>query len=62
MAKRGLTPGTPTPKSGIYEQVGPRGGRTGEQADSTKGNLLSPTDQSGRTWKLVVPAHHRSGK
>ena len=28
-----LPPGTPTPRSGIYEQVGPRGGRTGEQAD-----------------------------
>ena len=28
-----LPPGTPTPRSGIYEQVGPRGGRTGDQAD-----------------------------
>ena len=28
-----LPPGTSTPRSGIYEQVGPRGGRTGEQAE-----------------------------
>ena len=38
---KGLAPGTPTPRSGIYEQVGPRGGRTGEQADLRKG-ILSP--------------------
>jgi hypothetical protein len=62
MAKKGLTPGTPTPRSGIYEQVGQRGGKTGEQADSTRGNPLPPTQQSGRTWQLVVPARHKSGK
>ena len=54
---RGLPPGTPTPKSGIYEQVGPRGGATGAQADSTKGNPLPPAPK-GRTWDLVKPAHH----
>ena len=54
-------PGTPAPKSGIYEQVGPRGGRTGEQADSTKGNPLPPTDRQGQEWTLVTPAHHKSG-
>jgi hypothetical protein len=37
-----LPPGTPTPGSGIYEQVGPRGGPTGEQADSTRGILSRP--------------------
>ncbi len=37
MAKKGLTPGTPAPVSGIYNELGPRGGKTGEQADSTKG-------------------------
>jgi hypothetical protein len=37
-----LPAGTPTPRSGIYEQVGPRGGRTNEQADSTRGNPYHP--------------------
>ena len=53
-----LPPGTPTPRSGIYEQVGPRGGRTGEQADSTRGHPLPPTEKPGVGWTLVQPAHH----
>ena len=61
-SKTTLTPGTPAPRSGIYEQVGPRGGRTGEQADSTRGKPLPPTDRPGQTWQLVTPAHHKSGK
>jgi hypothetical protein len=40
---KALPAGIPTPRSGIYEQVGPRGGRTNEQADSTRGNPLPPT-------------------
>jgi hypothetical protein len=57
-----LLPGTPTPRSGIYEQVGPRGGRTGEQADSTRGKPLPPTEKPGRSWTLVDPAHHKNDK
>jgi hypothetical protein len=57
-----LPPGTPTPRSGIYEQVGPRGGRTGEQADSTRGKPLPPTDGPGRGSTLVQPAHHKGKK
>jgi hypothetical protein len=57
---KGLTPGTPTPRSGIYEQVGPRGGRTGEQADSTRGKPLPPTEKPGNTWILVDPAKHKT--
>lgn len=62
MSKTALPPGTPAPRSGIYEQVGPRGGRTGEQADSTRGNLLPPTDKAGNGWVLVQPAHHKSDR
>lgn len=57
-----LSPGTPAPRSGIYEQIGPRGGRTGEQADSTRGKPLPPTGRSGQGWRLVTPAHNRGGK
>ena len=57
----GLRPGTPTPRSGIYGQVGPRGGATSAQADSTRGNPL-PRLPKGNTWNLVQPAHHKSSK
>jgi hypothetical protein len=62
MKKDAMPPGTPAPRSGIYEQIGPRGGRTGEQADSTRGKPLPPTDRSGMGWQLVTPARHKSGK
>ncbi len=57
-----LIPGTSTPRSGIYMQVGPRGGRTNDQVTSTEGNPLPPTKKPGCTWQLVVPAHHEGEK
>jgi hypothetical protein len=57
-----LHPGMPTPRSGIYEQVGPRGGRTGEQADSTRGKPLPPTLPQNTGWRLDTPAKHKGGK
>jgi hypothetical protein len=59
MSKKGLPPGTPAPASGIYEQVGPRGGRTGEEADSTRGKPLPPTEKPGDSWVLRRAAHHK---
>ena len=61
MSRKGLSPGTPTPRSGIYERMGPRGGRTGEEIDSTKGHPLPPTGGAGETWWLRRPAHHKRG-
>ena len=40
MSTKRLPPGTRAPVSGIYEQIGPRGGRTCEEADSTRGKPL----------------------
>jgi hypothetical protein len=62
MTKPTYPPGTATRRSGIYEEVGPRGGRTGEQADSTRGNPLPPTHKPGREWELVKPAHHKGDR
>jgi len=62
MPKQGQKPGSETQVSGIYEQVGPRGGRTGEQAVSTQGNPLPPTEKSGQSWVLVQPAQHTGDK
>ena len=44
MANKGLKPGSDTAHSGLHDQIGPRGGDTGE------------------TWKLGKPAHHKSGR
>jgi hypothetical protein len=62
MTKKAIPPGTRAPRSGIYEQLGPRGGMTGEQADSTRGKPLPPTDPSNKGWTLVKAARHKSGK
>jgi len=50
-----MPPGAAAPRSGIYEQVGPRGGATGTKAVSTAGKPLPPTSKAGQGWTLVVP-------
>ncbi len=62
MSKEILKPGTPTPQSGIYEQVGPRGGRTGEQVTSTERHPLPPTPKPGMGYREVQPAHHNGAR
>lgn len=54
-----LTPGTPTPQSGQYGVVGPRGGDKGREVTSTKGNPLPPTQKPGEGYKLVDPTKHK---
>jgi len=51
MSKK-LTLGTPAPKSGQYQIIGPRGGK-GPERTSTKGNPLPPTPKSDSTYILV---------
>jgi hypothetical protein len=46
----------------LYEQIGPRGGRTGEEADSTRGKPLPPMSGVATQWSLVRPAHHKGSK
>lgn len=50
-----MPPGAATPRSGIYEQVGPRGGKQSGQAVSTAGEPLPPTSKPGNSWSLVKP-------
>lgn len=61
MAKKpssGLKPGTPTPTSGQYEVVGPRGGGTGHEVTSVQGKPLPPTNKPGQGYTLVDPTKH----
>jgi hypothetical protein len=62
MAKTsGLKPGHTAPKSGQYQQIGPRGGR-GPEVTSVKGETLPPTKTPGSTYKLVDPTNNKSGR
>lgn len=53
-----LKPGQTAPRSGQYEQVGPRGGGTGKERTVTKGEPLPPTPKSGMGYKLVDRTKH----
>jgi hypothetical protein len=57
-----MPPGAKAPRSGIYEQVGVRGGRPHEQGDSTRGKPLPPTATGKQGWKLIQPAHDEGAK
>ena len=57
-----LKPGTTAPRSGQYEQVGSRGGRTGEERTVTRGEPLPPTPKPGMGYVLVDPTKNGSGR
>ncbi len=48
-----LKPGHTVPTSGQYAEVGPRGGKTGQEITGVKGKTLPPTSKSGNGFKLV---------
>lgn len=56
--KNTLKPGEITKRSGQYEIIGPRGGKTGEEVTSVKGKPLPPTPKAGSSYKLVDPTKH----
>jgi hypothetical protein len=58
MAKQIYRPGQATPRSGQYERVGPRGGRTGEEITAVQGKPLPPTPEPGQGYVLVDPTKH----
>jgi len=55
-------PGQPAPASGIFNMVGPRGGKTGEQVVSTRSKPLPPTEKPGQGYQMAKPAHHKGKK
>lgn len=55
-------PGQIAPKSGQYEIVGPRGGKTGTEVTAIKGKPLPPTPKPGQTLVLVDKTKHKGGK
>jgi hypothetical protein len=55
-----VKPGTPTPASGQYRPVGPRGGYAGpNEITSVQGKPLPPTPKPGQSWVNVDPTKHK---
>jgi len=57
MAKK-LKPGETAPRSGQYEIIGSRGGRTGKERTVTKGEPMPPTPSKGQKYEIVDPTKH----
>lgn len=54
-------PGQAAPKSGQYQEVGPRGG-LGKEVTVPKGTTLPPTPKPGVTYALVDRTKNKSGQ
>jgi hypothetical protein len=50
-----MKPGQLAPRSGQYEIIGPRGGRTGAERTVVKDEPLPPTPKPGQTYIIVDP-------
>ena len=55
-------PGEKASRSGQYEIVGPRGGRTGIERTVVKGEPLPPTQRSGQRYIMVDPTKNGTGR
>lgn len=57
-----LKPGNRAPASGQYEQIGPRGGRTGHEVTTVRGEPLPPTTKPGSSYQIADRTRNDSGK
>ncbi len=57
----GLKPGSIAPRSGHYQQIGPRGGK-GKEVTAVKGEPLPPTPKKNIHYNFVEPIKNKSGK
>lgn len=55
-------PGEKVPKSGQYEIVGPRGGRTGQERTVVKDGVFPPTPMAGQQYVAVDLTKNKSGR
>ena len=51
-------PGEKAPKSGQYEIIGPRGGRTGKERTVVRREPMPPTPKKGQEYIIVDPTKH----
>ena len=57
-----VKPGEKAPRSGQYEELGPRGGRTGHEVTISKGERVPPSRQPGGAFAIVDPTKNKSGR
>ena len=55
-------PGEKAQRSGQYEIIGPRGGKTGEERTVVKGEPFPPTPKPKQTYELNDPTKNDAGK
>lgn len=55
-------PGETVPDSGIYQEVGPRGGATPHMVTVNEGDPFPPSHGPGNGYKPVVLPHPNKGK
>jgi hypothetical protein len=61
MSNKKMTPGTTAPRSGQYQERGPRGG-AGREVTVVRGEPLPPTTKPGSSYTLVDPTKNKSGR
>ena len=54
-------PGERASRSGQYEIIGPRGGRTGKERTVVSNEPFPPTPKAGQRYTLVDPTKNNSG-
>lgn len=58
-----VKPGQEVPESGIYREVGPRGGQPSSgETTLVQGKPAPPTSEPGRQWQLDIPTPHKHDK
>ena len=62
MAKATHKPGQRSGRSGQYEIIGSRGGRTGEERTIVRNEPFPPTPKSGQHYVIVDSTKHKSGR
>ena len=50
------------PRSGQYEELGPRGGRTGHEVMISKGERVPPACHPGGGFTVLGPTKNKSGR
>lgn len=59
MSDKLYKPGQKAPRSGQYEIIGPRGGKTGVERTVVRGEPLPPPESRGQQFRLTDPTKHR---
>lgn len=60
--KKQFNAGAEAPVSGLYELIGPRGGRTGKERTVIRGEALPPTPKPGMHYEISERARNKSGR